>query len=193
MSADPVLNDADGFTPLLYDLTIKAGIYASAVYGIIHRFSMSLDPKTKKRTGKCFISIPRMAYELGIGLRTIPKCIKKLEELGVIIDETPTRRNRPHVYRDTMIAGKIRVARPKWKDLSEQQKIDQMHPGRKIGQGLADKLEQVYYELEEQGDLTPEREARLEAKLNPAPTPKEQAIPWEDAVKEFNKKKEVAR
>jgi DNA-binding transcriptional MocR family regulator len=151
---------------------------------------MSKDKKTHKRTEKCFISIDRMAYELGFSSKTVERSIKILEGLGVIIDETPTRRNRPHVYRDTMTAGKVRVDRPKWKDLSDQQQVDQMHPSKKISQRFADKLEFVRDELEEQGDWTPEREARLEDKLNPARTPKAQATPWNEAVEEIREQRQ---
>jgi DNA-binding MarR family transcriptional regulator len=64
------------------------------VFGLIWRNS-------QKHYKVCFAKQTTMANELGISVRTFRKHIRRLEELGYIVDTTPDLRNRSHCYRIT--------------------------------------------------------------------------------------------
>jgi hypothetical protein len=55
----------------------------------------------------CRASIRRIASELGTAYNTVAACLKVLKADGLIQDETPTLRNRPHRYTIGKNAAKV--------------------------------------------------------------------------------------
>ena len=79
------------FTPLFDQLTQITDVFTAAVYGRIWRYEQG-------RYKKCSAAVKTIAKELGISEKTVERRIKVLEEMELIEDQTPDRRNAPHDY-----------------------------------------------------------------------------------------------
>lgn len=91
------LSTVKGFTPVI-DVVVKdVGLIAAVVYGRVWRYC-----QMKNRV--CTASLQVIADEIGMSRKTAERHIKTLCEAGYLIDKTPERRNRPHIYAD---AGRI--------------------------------------------------------------------------------------
>jgi predicted transcriptional regulator len=88
------LTEAEGFTPVI-DVVVKdVGLMSAVVYGIVWRHCQMRDEI-------CRASLETLSEMVGCDRATIKRHITNLCERGYLEDTTPTRRNRPHVYRDT--------------------------------------------------------------------------------------------
>lgn len=99
--------------------SLKDCHYSTAIVSVIHntdpiaalvhgyvRFLCDL-----KGNGDCFASQETMADFLGISRYTVIRKLKILCDKGYLVDQTPGRRNKPHVYSETGLAGEQEIAR----------------------------------------------------------------------------------
>jgi biotin operon repressor len=86
------LSYCGGFTPVIDVLVEKYGVIVAAVYGVVWRYAAM-------RGGVCFASQQSIADRLGISRKMVNETIGLLCQEGLILDETPGVRNRPHRYR----------------------------------------------------------------------------------------------
>jgi hypothetical protein len=82
------------FTPAPDMLLEKYGVYKALVFGRIRRFC-------EMQEGVCKASQQSIAEWLGMKRWTVYRAIITLKEDGYIIDKTPNRRFRPHIYEVT--------------------------------------------------------------------------------------------
>ena len=94
-----ILSEVKGFTPVIDVVANELGFITAGVYGIVWRHCQ-MDSHV------CRASAETLAAMLDVSVNTIRRHIRKLVEAGYIIDDTPDRRNAPHVYRD---AGKVQI------------------------------------------------------------------------------------
>jgi DNA-binding Lrp family transcriptional regulator len=79
------------FTPMFDGLAAEHGIVTSAVFGRIWRYALG-----EQRV--CTASLETISKDLGVDRATVMRHTDKLQELGMIEDLTPTRRNHPHAF-----------------------------------------------------------------------------------------------
>jgi hypothetical protein len=82
------------YTPAPDMLLEKYGVYKALVFGRIRRYCLMQD-------GVCKASQQSIAEWLGMKRWTVSRAINTLKEDGYIIDKTPNRRFRPHIYEVT--------------------------------------------------------------------------------------------
>ncbi len=91
----PSRKDGDGedstFSPLFDRIAAQYGTMTAAVYGVVYRHC-------RMRDGVCRASTRRMAQLTGMDEVTVLRHIHKLVEDGYLVDLTPGRRNRPHIF-----------------------------------------------------------------------------------------------
>jgi DNA-binding Lrp family transcriptional regulator len=95
-----ILADVHGWTPLIDNLVREYGLITAAVFGVAWRHC-------QMRNGICTASQERLAEMLGITRRSVIKHMAKLVIAGYLCDQTPSIKNRPHVYSDTGKAALI--------------------------------------------------------------------------------------
>lgn len=88
-----------GFTPAPDVLIKKYGFVTALIWGRVWRYCQG--PQ-----GECSASLETIAGELNMSVRNVLRDIKELCKDGYLRDNTPDRRNKPHVYADT---GKLRI------------------------------------------------------------------------------------
>ncbi len=79
------------FSPLFDHIAGPYGTITAAVYGVVYRHC-------QMRDGVCRASTRRMAQLVGMDEVTVLRHIHKLVDDGYLLDLTPERRNRPHIY-----------------------------------------------------------------------------------------------
>lgn len=94
-----ILNEIDGFTPVIDAIVDDLGLMPAVVFGRIWRYCQMEDKE-------CSASLERIAGEIGVSRKTVQRYTKELCEAGYLVDTTPNRRNRPHRYKD---AGKVQL------------------------------------------------------------------------------------
>ena len=92
--ARSILQQVNGFTPVIDIVAQDVGFVTAAVYGVHWRFSQMQD-------GVSRASMETIASRLDISTKTARRHTQKLCEHGYLQDLTPNRRNAPHVYQDT--------------------------------------------------------------------------------------------
>jgi hypothetical protein len=95
-----ILNQVDGFTPVIDGIVQRLGIIPALVFGRMWRYCQMKD-------GVCSASQVRVGVDLGLSRSTINEAIADLVGEGYFEDTTPDLIGRPHVYRDTGKAGLI--------------------------------------------------------------------------------------
>lgn len=95
-----ILNQVDGFTPVIDGIVQRLGITPALVFGRMWRYCQMKD-------GVCSASQSKVADELGLARSTVNEAIADLVRDGFLEDMTPDLIGRPHVYRDTGKAGLI--------------------------------------------------------------------------------------
>jgi predicted ArsR family transcriptional regulator len=53
----------------------------------------------------CYASLETLGEQLGMGVNTVRRHIRKLCKLGWLEDTTPDKRDGPHVYRDVGLSA----------------------------------------------------------------------------------------
>jgi DnaD/phage-associated family protein len=91
--------ETSGFVFLFEVLVAKYGITCSAVFGRIYRYCRGPEHR-------CYASMDKIGKELGLSRSTVIAHVERLVEGGYLRDNTPGRRNKPHVYTET---GKLRI------------------------------------------------------------------------------------
>jgi len=66
-------------------------LVCAAVYGAVWQYCQMKD-------GACKASLNKLGKGIGVDRATVMRSIKKLCDLGYLTDQTPDRRNAPHVY-----------------------------------------------------------------------------------------------
>ncbi len=79
------------YTPVFDSLAAQHGIVTAAVFGRIWRYTLG-----EQRV--CSASLETISKDLGVDRATVMRHTDKLQELGLIEDRTPTRRNHPHIF-----------------------------------------------------------------------------------------------
>lgn len=92
--ARSILQQVDGFTPVIDVVAQDVGFVTAAVYGVHWRFCQMED-------GVSRASMDTIASRLDISAKTARRHTQKLCHKGYLQDLTPNRRNAPHIYRDT--------------------------------------------------------------------------------------------
>lgn len=83
---------SSGFT-MIYDVLVQDfNLTTAAVYGVVYRHCLMRD-------GVCRASTRRLGKLVGLSHYTVQRELRLLADFGYVIDTTPGRRNRPHVYR----------------------------------------------------------------------------------------------
>jgi len=90
------LSKVKGFTPVIDVIVQDIGLMSATVYGVMWRYFQMGDHV-------CRASLQTIAGRIGTDRSTVQRHAKMLCTAGYIIDTTPERANRPHVYAD---AGK---------------------------------------------------------------------------------------
>jgi hypothetical protein len=85
-----------GFTMIFDEIVREFGLTTAAVYGVVHRHCLMRD-------GVCRASTRRLGELVGLSHYTVQRELGMLCEFDYLIDTTPNRRNRPHVYRDCFL------------------------------------------------------------------------------------------
>jgi len=93
-----VLAEVEGFTPVIDRLAKEYGLLHAAVFGVMWRYCQMKD-------GVCKASLSHLAEHLGTDRATILRHAQALCEEGYLQDLTPLLKNKPHVYKDTGLAG----------------------------------------------------------------------------------------
>lgn len=88
---DSFYNAAGPFTMVSHLLAQEVGLVCAAVYGAVWK-------KCQLEDGVCKASLDTLGSEIHIDRATVMRSIKKLCELGYLLDQTPGRRNAPHTY-----------------------------------------------------------------------------------------------
>lgn len=84
--------DRGTFTPVFDGLVRLVGPTAAILYGLIYRFS-------QMDSGRCTASVNTLARRAGVSERAAFDALRRLKKAGLLADETPGRRNAPHVLR----------------------------------------------------------------------------------------------
>lgn len=92
--ARSILQQVDGFTPVIDVVAQDVGFVTAAVYGVHWCYC-------QMRDGISRAAMKRIAERLGVSTKTARRHTRKLCERGYLEDLTPERRHAPHVYRDT--------------------------------------------------------------------------------------------
>src|SRR3990172_8983881 len=79
------------FTMVYHILAQEVGLVCAAVYGEVKR-------RCGLERGVCDASLDTLGTTIHLDRATVMRSIKKLCELGYLIDQTPGRRNAPHTY-----------------------------------------------------------------------------------------------
>ena len=86
---------------MIYDAIVEEfGLTTAAVYGVVHRHCLMRD-------GVCRASTRRLGELVGLSHYTVQRELMMLCEFEYLIDTTPGRRNRPHVYKDCFLDGHL--------------------------------------------------------------------------------------
>jgi DNA-binding Lrp family transcriptional regulator len=93
-----ILQEVDGFTPVIDALVDELGLVTAAVFGAVWRYC-------QMQSSVCTASQDKIAERLRLERRTVMRHIKTLVEHGYLRDLTPELKNRPHTYMDTGKAG----------------------------------------------------------------------------------------
>ena len=99
------LTTCGGFTPLVDSLVEVRGRTFATVWGVLWRYSQMED-------GVCKASVESIAARAGVSEKTVRRALSDMVETGYIMDLTPDRRNRPHVYKLTpkaRLVGSLRA------------------------------------------------------------------------------------
>ena len=94
MTSKTILSQVKGFTPLIDILVEKHDLITAAVFGRAWRYC-------QMENRICSASAETIAEELSISTKTVRRRLRLLCQEGYLRDETPNRRNAPHVYSDT--------------------------------------------------------------------------------------------
>lgn len=84
-------SEIGNFTPVPHSLAQEVGLVCAAVYGVVWRYCQMKD-------GICRASLDTLGSDINVDRATVMRSVKKLCELGYLIDQTPARRNAPHTY-----------------------------------------------------------------------------------------------
>lgn len=84
-------SEIGNFTPVSHSLAQEVGLVCAAVYGVVWRYCQMKD-------GICKASLDTLGSDISVDRATVMRSIKKLCELGYLLDQTPDRRNAPHTY-----------------------------------------------------------------------------------------------
>jgi hypothetical protein len=79
------------FSPLFDHIARRYSTTTTAVYGVVWRHC-------RMRDGVCRATTTRMGKLIGMNRTTVLRHIEILVKDGYLVDLTPDRRNRPHVY-----------------------------------------------------------------------------------------------
>jgi len=113
------------FTPAPDMFLEKYGVYVALVFGRIRRYC-------EMQEGICKASQQSIADWLGITRWTVSRGLKKLIEDGYIIDKTPNRRFKPHIYEAT---SKLEDENEAWleaKRIAKAEKYEAENSGEKF-------------------------------------------------------------
>lgn len=95
-----ILSEVEGFTPVIDVIVGELGLMPALVYGVAWRYCQMED-------GVCKANLETIAKRIGVSRATVKRNIKILRDEGYLVDTTPDRKHKPHVYAD---AGKVRIA-----------------------------------------------------------------------------------
>ncbi len=86
------------FTPAYDDLLQEMGLRTAVIYGRVWRYGQGPE-------GLCYAPVRRLAEQLGMGVSSVYRGLRRLVEAGYLEDLTPGLRNVPHRYRTTQKKG----------------------------------------------------------------------------------------